>query len=472
MEAGASDAEAGDLFEALFMAGVEDVEPPTRTKEEGRELLARAVPAEAVALHGCVLGPERAIEDAYVVVGAGSEIQAVSEEKPQGVRVLETDGVILPGLIDLHGHPEFNVFAAWEPPQQFVNRYAWRGSDVYRELVREPQNRLLAALPARTQLRYAEVRALVCGVTAIQGASGKVKGTEEALVRNVDLWVFGSQRARAMIDLPSESSRDMERLKGILTGIEAREVKAFYVHLAEGRSDNERSQREFDRLVALKALTDATVVIHGTALAPAQFGDLADAGAKLVWSPQSNLRLYSETTNAAEAMKRGVLVGLGADWLPSGSASLLAEMKVARRSLRTHGYEAPARKLVEMVTSDAAKIAGLDDKLGSLQEGRPADLVVLERHHSDPWENVVEADPGWVDLVMVDGDLAYGRADWMTTLTDPGDRDHLEPVIAWGQEMLLDTSYMARPTTEEPPTLAELRAALIQSYPPVGPIFA
>ena len=472
MPAGASDAEPDDLFEALYTAGVEEVEPPTRTREASRELLARAAPAEAVALRGCVLTPERAIEDAYVVVGAGNEIQAVTERKPQGVRVLETDGVILPGLIDLHGHPEFNVFAAWEPPQQFVNRYAWRGSAIYKGLVREPQNRLLKAVPPRTQLRYAEVRALVSGVTAIQGASGKVKGTEESLVRNVDLWIFGAQRARAMIDLPSDSSRDMERLEGILARIETGEVKAFYVHVAEGRSDNERSRREFERLVALNALTDATVVIHGTALEPEQFGDLADAGAKLVWSPQSNLRLYSETTNAAEALERGVLVGLGADWLPSGSVSLLAEMKVARRSLRAHGHEPPAKKLVEMVTSDAAKIAGLDDKLGSLQEGRPADLVVLERHHEDPWENVVQADSGWVDLVMVDGDLAYGRADWMTTLTDPADHDHLERVIAWGQEMLLDTSYMARPTTEEPPTLAELRAALIHSYPPVGPIFA
>jgi 5-methylthioadenosine/S-adenosylhomocysteine deaminase len=34
-------------------------------------------------------------------------------------------------LIDLHGHPEFTVFAAWEPPKQFVNRYAWRDNPIY-----------------------------------------------------------------------------------------------------------------------------------------------------------------------------------------------------------------------------------------------------------------------------------------------------------------------------------------------------
>ena len=116
-----------------------------------------------------MLTPAQAIEKGYVVIGDGNTIKAVQKSSPQGFRVHETGGVILPGLIDLHGHPEFNVFAAWEPPRQFVNRYSWRGSALYKQLVRDPQNRLLKALPAKTQLRYAEIRALVGGVTAIQG---------------------------------------------------------------------------------------------------------------------------------------------------------------------------------------------------------------------------------------------------------------------------------------------------------------
>ena len=163
----------------------------------------RAALAEAFALEGCVLTPERAIEKGYVVVGADRTIASVSEAKPQGVPVHRTDGVICPGLIDLHGHPEFNIFAAWEPPREFVNRYAWRGSDLYKELVREPQNKLLGALPPKTQLRYAEIRALVGGVTAIQGTGGQATSyQDEALVRNVDKWIFGEQRG-ALDDRPA-----------------------------------------------------------------------------------------------------------------------------------------------------------------------------------------------------------------------------------------------------------------------------
>ena len=462
-----------DLFEAAYRAGVaEEVAPPVGP-EGGRELLVRAAPAEAVALHGCVLTPSRAIEKGYVVV-EGSEIQSVGDNRPQGVRMHETHGVITPGLIDLHGHPEFNIFAAWEPPKQFVNRYAWRDSPIYHDLVRDPQNHLLKVLPAKTQLRYAEIRALVGGVTAIQGTGGQAASYQaEALVRNVDKWIFGGQVGRAMIDLPS-GIRGADDLKSILGGIADGKVKAFYVHLAEGQADNERSQDEFKQLVELKALTPSTVVIHGTALTRDQLGDLGDGGAKLVWSPQSNLRLYGQTTRAEDALDLGLPLALGADWLPSGSTSLLAEIKVAQRTIfeQRDGRPPTSRQLVDMVTREAARIAGLDDKLGLLKVGRPADLVVFERRVHDPWENIVEAEPAWINLVMIGGDLAYGRKDWITELVAKEDQGRLEALLAWGKPKLLDTSYMAGDSGEQQPQLAQLRADLVKEYPPLGPIFA
>jgi 5-methylthioadenosine/S-adenosylhomocysteine deaminase len=464
-------------FEAAYATGIAS-ELPRPSFAPGRTALVRAAAAEPFALRGCVLTPDGPLERAYITVGNGTTIGQISTRKPQGIRVHDTErGVILPGLIDLHGHPEFNVFAAWEPPRQFINRYAWRGSDIYKELVRRPQDRLIAALPQQTQLRYAEIRALVGGVTAIQGTSERVERLEEeSLVRNVDRWIFGRHRARAMIDVPQEGQRDHPRLVKIVEAIEAGEVDAFYLHLAEGRRDNPRSVDEWELVdppgAGFRALTGATVIIHGSALGREQFGHMKDAGAKLVWSPQSNLRLYGETTLAAEALDVGVTIGLGADWLPSGSQSLLAEMRVARRELARQGANPPARRLVEMVTSEAANVAGLGDQLGRLAEGRPADLVVFERRLDDPYENVLDAEPAWVELVMIDGDLPYGREDWLTTLSDAADRERLEPLIAWGKRMLLDTSHTSAAPTGESPRLEELRESLVGEYPQVGPIFA
>ena len=127
----------------------------------------------------------------------------------------------MPGMLDLHGHPEFNVFAPWEPPRTYVNRYSWRGSKPYQDLVRNPQNELIKQLPKGTQLRYAEIRALVGGVTAIQGASLQTqKGSHESMVRNVDGMIFGEHRARAAIDLPTSlTSRGGPEFKKVLDAI-------------------------------------------------------------------------------------------------------------------------------------------------------------------------------------------------------------------------------------------------------------
>ena len=285
-----SEGEHQDRFDAAYTAGVGEIEPPARG-EPPRGRASRMAASHAVALKGCIITPERKLDPGYLVVEAGL-ITAVQEAKPEVVAVTETGSVICPGLIDLHGHPEFNIFSAWEPPREFDNRYAWRASDLYHQLVRDPQNTLLGALPPWTQLRYAEIRALVGGVTAIQGSGQQAtRYQDEALVRNVDKWIFDGQVGRAMIDLPS-GSRGMDTLTSALESIKAGKTKAFYVHLAEGKATNPRSVAEFDRLVELDALTAATVMIHATALSRDQLGKAHDAGAKLVWSPQSNLRLY------------------------------------------------------------------------------------------------------------------------------------------------------------------------------------
>jgi 5-methylthioadenosine/S-adenosylhomocysteine deaminase len=468
---------ASGAFERAYVRGVdEELGPPQRPASTRARLAphpAAAALSEAVALRGAVVTPTAAWDDGYVVVD-GASIAAVQQEAPDGVRVLETGGVLLPGLIDLHGHPEFNVFAAWEPPTLFANRYRWRDSEVYHQLVRDPQNTLLTKLPPRTELRYAEIRALIAGTTAIQGASaGSATAADEPLVRNVDLYVFGRHRARSMIDLPSATSQQAASLARVLGDIAAGKVDAFYLHLCEGRRGDQRSATEYRRFLDLHAATPATVVIHGSALSADQLHEVADAGCKLVWSPQSNLRLYGETTLAAEALAAGMPVGLGADWLPSGSTSLLAELKVARRELAAQGRPPAAAELVAMVTSGAAAIAGLQDHLGSLAPGRSADLVVLERHHDDVYENVCEADPGWVDLVMIGGDVAYARSDWFGTLTGTTTGPAVEPVVAWGKAMTLDAGYRTGPQAgTPPPSLTQLRGLLTSAYPPVGPIFA
>ncbi|MEP7370407.1 MAG: amidohydrolase family protein [Dermatophilaceae bacterium] len=440
----------------------------------GAPIPAGAVLSEPAALGGSLLQRDGTVARGWVVV-EGERIVSVTSSRPRDVaKIVDTGGVILPGLVDLHGHPEYNVFAAWEPPKLYLNRGQWRNSPEYAKLVKLPWHALTSggkSVSVKTAMtRYAEVRAAVGGVTAIQGASKDYPKKAEALVRNVDLIIFGEQVARSTVDFDRLGPDEIESIrKGIF---DTKTVKAHYIHLAEGHKTNQTSVKEFERFAASPLFSAATVMIHGTALTRDHFDQLAAVGGKLVWSPQSNLRLYDETTDIAAALAAEVPVALGADWMPSGSPSLLHELKVAMQVLaQTPGVSVQAPDLVRMVTSGAAEIAGLGDRLGMLEVGRVGDLTVIQKRLDDPYDTVVSAYPSWVDLVMIGGDVIYGRPDWVADLSTPGD---YEQVNAWGRHMLLDTRFGSPDDSGDGPPrrLAQIRAKLISRYPAVGPIFA
>ncbi len=455
-------------FDDVYLAGVPRA-LPTSTRNLAGEIAA-AASTKPIALGGMVVRADRVMPRGWVVVADG-QIADIVVKKPSGVTTHDTNGVILPGLIDLHGHPEFNVFAPWEPPKTFINRGQWRDSAIYQQLVRDPWDQLTkngkSPSVKKAMTRYAEVRAMVGGVTAIQGASQDYTNKAEALVRNVDLVIFGSQIARSTVDFGRLRPDDID---SIHKGIVNKTVKAHYVHLAEGQKTNQASINEFINFSKSPLFGEVTVMIHGTALSRTHFDQLASVGGKLVWSPQSNLRLYTETTDIKAALAAKVPIAIGADWMPSGSQSLLHELKIAERCLAEQGCNVTSKQLVGMVTTDAARIAGLDDKLGQLEPGRPADLVVLQHRIADAYDNVVAAYPSWVDLVMIGGDITFSRPDWV----DPNTTTEYETVSAWGREMSIDTRFGSPEQTPDGPPrrLADIRRQLISRYPAVGPIFA
>ena len=151
-----------DRFMTEYLAGMPDSLTAQAAPVDGPARQApRAATVDSIALGGQILGADGPVRG-WVTV-EGGVITGIGPRKPGAARTVATDGVIMPGMLDLHGHPEFNVFAPWEPPKSYLNRYAWRDSDAYRSLIRDPQNQLLKDLPTGTQLRYAEIRSLVGG---------------------------------------------------------------------------------------------------------------------------------------------------------------------------------------------------------------------------------------------------------------------------------------------------------------------
>ena len=97
---------------------------------------------------------------------------------------------------------------------------------------------------------------------------------------------------------------------------------------------------------------------------------------------------------------------------------------------------------------------------------------MLQRPLEDAYDSVVAAYPSSVELVMIAGDMIYGRADWVGQLSTIED---YEVLIAWGREMALDTRFgsheVALPSGP-PNRLIDISRQLIGRYPAIGPIFA
>jgi cytosine/adenosine deaminase-related metal-dependent hydrolase len=369
------------------------------------------------------------------------------------------DTYVFPGMINLHDHPFFDVLEAWPAPSSdaipeagkagsdpYDNRYEWNTDSPaeYDRLVRNPGDAIIepeALGLGGEAVKYAEVQAMLGGETAMQGASF-VPEADGLLVRNVESNVFNTRIAPPRVGRISAFTGTA--LSSFVGQIAAGAYDAWMVHLAEGVRDGSRragdpvsSRQEFEELRSKGLLTAITVIIHGLGLERADFAAMAGADAKLVWSPRSNLQLYGETANVYEALAEGVLVSLGTDWTPSGSASLLGELKVADRALhdpRVLGSdrslvpgladdEALDRELVDMVTRNPVRTLHWEEFTGSLRPGLRADLFLLRRpaasSNASPYRSLIDAGEDDIRLVLIDGEPVAGTEQRMEKL-DPG----------------------------------------------------
>ena len=363
------------------------------------------------------------------------------------VPIIETNGTIYPGLIDLHNHMHYNHIPLWDfevhlnenqksAEGGYTNRGQWGDNYDYGPSITwnkgNVQNNNRWGM-ATEQMKYAEVQAIAGGVTAVQGSPSGNDAWDSTLSRNVELYNFGQDNI--LTCAVCEWYKSSYNSDGKIADFNDGDLEAWFIHLSEGVDQTSRD--EFDLLNSKGLLAQPTVVIHGTALTASQFGQMAAVGSNLVWSPLSNFLLYGNTTDVRAADNAGVKISLAPDWGPSGSKSSLHELKVAdlwnTEVMNNHftNYE-----LAEMVTSNPAAAAKWDPFVGKVKSGLVADLVIIDTFHDDPYRNLIESIDADVRLTLVQGKALFGDEDIMTALKG----DDWEPIQGGGVSKVVDVT--------------------------------
>lgn len=108
----------------------------------------------------------------------------------------------------------------------------------------------------------------------------------------------------------------------------------------------------------------------------------ARAGARMSWQATANGRLGSGVAPIREILAAGIDVGLGLDdQACSDLADPWQNMRIAAYSVRAAHRDARAmgvREVLEMQTLHAARIIGVDDRVGSLTPGKFADFLLVD----------------------------------------------------------------------------------------------
>ncbi len=379
----------------------------------------------ATLLTGDVLTPGEVFRGGQVLVGSDGVIACVGCDcgtaagADTATRVVCPDSVISPGLINAHDHVTFA--GGWpyddsRPGQtdrlteeRYEHRHDWRrGLDGH---TRIPAS---GGMSSTGQMQWLELRQMMSGTTSVFGSGGP-----EGLLRNLDsntrndlpragatyqTFPLGDGRDGTKLDMgcayPGCSGPDCFVPGGMQT---------FVPHVAEGIDTAARNEFLCLSMGDGDITEPQSAFIHGVGLLPVDIAEMAAQEVELIWSPRTNISLYGDTARVTEYARLGVTIGLGTDWVLTGSMNMLRELACADSLNQNYfGRFFPDEELWLMATRNSARALRVDDVLGTLAPGYVADIAVFDASMHRDHRAVLMAQPEDVVLVMVGGEVRFG----------------------------------------------------------------
>jgi 5-methylthioadenosine/S-adenosylhomocysteine deaminase len=315
--------------------------------------------------------------------------------------------VLLPGLVNAHTHSAqalLRGLASDLPSERSAKRIAaaearWLGSEFVADGARLAiAEMLLGGITCFADMyEHADVVAEVVnesGVRAVLGmvvrdvASGASRDADGTVHKALELHdrLKGDPRTRSAFapwSVNDASDATLERIRQLADELDAPVHTQLHETDAEiGASVARFGLRPLERLQAHRLVTPALIGAHANELQPQEIEVLANAGASVVHCARANLKLANGACPVAALLRAGVNVALGTGGAPSSDRlDLWAEMQTAALLAKHVAADAsvvPAASALAMATINGARALGLDGEIGSLLQGKAADVICVD----------------------------------------------------------------------------------------------
>ncbi len=412
-------------------------------------------PARQIIPDGAIL-----VEDGRIArIGAAADIPESDADT-----VIDARGqVVLPGLVNAHTHTAYYIMRGLGMDRILLD---WLQETVWPWLIAmDEQDAYVASLlgyveclrsgtttlidnqnyPTYHNHHYdAAARAaaasgmrvtLACGFSDIRFVSppdfiGTPEAIEAECRRMIDAW-HGQGHIQVVVSPINLLYCSAESIRRALEVMRDTRV-GMHTHVAESKKEYQAmverlGQGYIEAFDQMGALSDFFQSVHSVWITDHEIELLARAHASVVYNPTANMLLASGIAPVTKLQAAGVNVALGTD-NPNNNNDMLEAMKFAGLLQKVGTLDplaTPAADVLEMATINGARALKIDDRIGSLEVGKQADIILVDmrRPHNTPVHDpvaavVYSAQGADVTHVMVAGDFRV--RDGQVTFLDEG----------------------------------------------------
>jgi 5-methylthioadenosine/S-adenosylhomocysteine deaminase len=358
-------------------------------------------------------GNRRVIENGGVAI-KGGRIVAVDKtaeiERAYTAReVVNAAGkVVIPGLINGHTHVPMVLFRGLADDldlQEWLTKYIFpaEAKNVTEEFVRVGTRLGLAEMIRGGTTTYCDMYYFedaiadetfkagmrgVLGETVIDFPVADNKTNEQAMAyaeRFVSRWKGNALIVPAIA--PHAPYTVSEAHLKAVRAFSDRTGAPIVTHISETKREVDDSIKAkgaspIDYLNRIGFLSNRVIAAHVVWPSEEELGLLKKIGVGIVHNPQSNMKLASGVAPVPEMLKQDLPVGLGTDGAASNNdLNLWEEMDTAAKLHKLISRDpkvVTAEEAFEMATLRGARALHLEKEIGSLEEGKRADLVIVD----------------------------------------------------------------------------------------------